>query len=92
MKRPDIDYSRLPSHMQEGARLYVEDGIEPGGFLMAVLCNDFVGAFSRADAVNGEFMRDWAEWLYNEAPSTCWGSREKVESYMASVQDQEVQP
>ena len=74
----DIDYSRLPDHMQDGARLYVEDGIEPGDFMFAVLCNDLIGAFGRADSINANSMRDWANWMFNEAPMGCWGSAAKV--------------
>jgi len=74
----DVDYSSLPNHMQEGASDYVSKGSLPGGFLMAVLSNDLVGAFGQADIINTHAMRDWAAWLHNEAPSECWGSREKV--------------
>ena len=84
VNRPDIDYSMLPPHMIEGARDYVENGLEPGGFLMAVLCNDLTGAFGRADSINREEMFTWASWLFNEAPSPCWGSPAKVRAWILS--------
>jgi len=79
-----ISYSRLPEHMQDGARRYVERGIPPGSFLTAVLENDLLGAFKRADDENAACMRDWASWLYNECPAGAQGSPEKVAAWIAS--------
>ena len=80
---PHVDYSRLPGHMQDGARDYVEHGYEPGGFLLAVLCNDLTGAFGHADTENAAALGEWARWLWMEAPSQCWGSRAKVAAWIA---------
>jgi len=82
MARYDVDYSKLPEHMREGAQMYVEHGLEPGGFLSAVLSNDLVGAFGKADEINFARMSDWAEWLWNEAPHRCWGSPAKVRQWI----------
>jgi hypothetical protein len=84
---PDVDYSILPEHMRDVARGYVERGYPPGGFLRAVLANDLVGAFGRADGPNAHCMGDWATWLFNEAPSACWGSSEKVTAWLARFVD-----
>lgn len=73
-----MNYSKLPVHMVQGAKNYIEDGIPPGGFLTAVLENDLVGSFATADGVNQEAMFTWAEFLHNEAPIAAWGSREAV--------------
>ena len=73
-----IDYTQLPEHMREGTQLWVEHGIMPGGFLTAVLENDLVGAFGKADLENRASMYIWCQWLFNEAPAGCWGSREQV--------------
>ena len=78
-----VDYSLLPEHMQEGARAYVETGREPGGFLEAVLTNDLVAAFGKADEINRAFMYSWAMWLFNEAPMGSWGSGAKVAAWIA---------
>lgn len=67
-------YDRLPEHMREGARLYVEKGYKGGSFFTAVVSNDFEGAFRNADDTNTAAMRDWAMWLYNDAPCGCHGS------------------
>ncbi len=44
-----VDYSPLPEHMQDGMRRYIENGIEGGSFMMAVLCNDLMGAIVVVD-------------------------------------------
>ena len=75
-------YVMLPEHMQDSARLYVERGIEPGGFLCAVLENNLTEAFGRADSINRDAMFEWACWLYNDAPGDCWGSPEKVAAWI----------
>jgi hypothetical protein len=79
-----IDYSSLPEHMQDGAREYVEQGREPGGFLYAVLCDQLVEAFQRADMVNAAFLPGWIQWLLGEPPIACWGSPEKVAAWITA--------
>ena len=79
-------YERLPEHMQEAARLYIEEGEMPGSFLVAVLTNNLVEAFGKADEVNRSCLWDWCLWLYNEAPEHAWGSAEKVLAWCAEQQ------
>ncbi len=79
----EINYSRLPAHMQDGMRLYIENGIPPGSFQTAVLSNDLMGAFRRADDVNRLAMLDYATFLHNEAPCGCFGSPEHVKDWIA---------
>lgn len=75
----------VPSHTQGALERYIVHGIEPGGFLTAVLCNDLMGAMSRADIDNKRAIHDICSWIYNEAPSSCHGSYEKMENYIRSV-------
>lgn len=75
-------YSSLPMHMQDGARLYVERGIEPGGFMRAVLENNFVSALQRADDINKRNLPEWAAWLVFDCPFTAWGSENKVRRWI----------
>jgi hypothetical protein len=67
--------------MADGLKLYVERGILPGDFLTALLSNDLVDAFGRADDNNTAAMRGWASFLYNEMPRGSWGSRATVEAW-----------
>ena len=75
----ETNYDQVPnSYMTEAVKRYVEEGEAVGHFLTALLSNDLVGAFSRADGSNREKMWDWVKFLWNEVPSNCWGSREQV--------------
>ncbi len=78
------NYDRLPEHMRETARLYIENGYAPGHFMTAVLCNDLVEAAGRADRENQRALFDWACWLYNDVPTPAWGSLEKVQEWIAA--------
>ena len=42
-------YLPLPPYMRASAKRYIESGVEPGSFMLAVLANDLTGAFLRAD-------------------------------------------
>ena len=81
-----IDYSPLPEHMQDGMRRYMESGIEPGSFLYAVLSNNLMDAFGRADSINRHHLREYCEWLYNYAPRGSFGSQERVKAWIADQQ------
>jgi hypothetical protein len=76
-----IDYRDLPLHMQGAMQRWVENGIHPGGFLTAVLENDFVMAVSRADSVNKQNLVAYVTWLTTHAPYGCWGDRENVSNW-----------
>ena len=78
-----IDYSTLPEHMRDAARLYIEQGIPPESFLTAVICNDLFGAYRRADDINQAAMRDWVVFFHNEAPGGCWGSPDHMNAWIA---------
>ncbi len=78
-----IDYSRVRVDIREAVLRYINDGWQPGGFLTAVLSNNLRDAFGRADAENFATLGDLVGWLYNHAPSPCWGSPEKVAAWLA---------
>lgn len=78
----EINYDLLPEHMRGGARRYIEKGVMDGRFLQAVFENDFVVAYGHADSINTVYMPLWASFLYNEAPTPCWGSKEKVNDWI----------
>jgi hypothetical protein len=78
-----IDYSRLPGHMRDGWRRYIERGIPGGSFLMAVVSNDLMGAMRNADEVNIEMIFQTCSFLHNEAPCGCFGSPERAEEWIA---------
>lgn len=73
--------SDLPRYMQDSVWGYIQYGRPIGDFLTAVFSNDLVGAYSRADEANAAAMRDYASFLYSEAPRGCWGSAEAVQRW-----------
>lgn len=77
-------YDRLPAGLQSAMQLYIERAIPPGGFLTAVLSNDLRGACARADDINRHELFAIVSWLYNNAPTPCWGSPERVEKWLQS--------
>lgn len=71
-----IDFSdyQVPEHTQQALTDYIERGIPVGGFLHSVLCNDLMGAVTRADSSNLHALKDIVLWVYNCAPEACYGS------------------
>lgn len=78
----DPNYDLLPVGLRDGMRRYLEDGTRPGAFLSSCLQNNFINAVCRADTVNRFFLREIAEFMWNEMPATAWGSNEKFENWM----------
>lgn len=72
----------IPEHMHHAAADYILRGIHPGHFLSAVISNDLAEAVARADAENQRRLVQWVKWLYNEAPSTCWGSPDRLRQWV----------
>jgi hypothetical protein len=71
--------------VKESLDRYVQYGIMPGGFLTAVLENDLFEAVGRADAYNLATLADICRYVYNDMPSSCWGSPEKVDRYVRAL-------
>ena len=78
----------VPSHTIDPLLRYIMDGLEPGGFLMAVLSNDLMEACGRADEMNGRYLKAICTFLYNYAPSECKGSPERVGQWLDSFRQQ----
>ena len=72
----------IPDHMMSGLRRYIDDHCAVGDFLTAVLENNLREAVHRADDHNLENLPAYVYYLYNEAPSKCWGSPEKVKEWL----------
>lgn len=72
----------LPVHCREGVLNYIEKGVSPGSFLVSVLSNDLKGAFGAADMINKPYIENYVIYLYNCAPTSCWGSEEAVANWI----------
>ena len=72
----------IPIRMIGGLVRYIEDGVVPGDFWMAILQNDLKEACAMADEENKYLIYDFVYVLYNYAPSDCWGSPERVRKWV----------
>lgn len=82
MKFGHINYEKLPEHLRQGVKLYIERGIPPGDFLRAVISNNLSESFARADIINKNRMFDIVSFFYNEAPASCWGSEKAFKDWI----------
>jgi len=64
----------IPDYMEDGIENYINYGLEPGGFLTAIICNDLKSAVMRADGQNIGNIPAYVAYFYNHAPIDCWGS------------------
>jgi len=77
-------YVGVPIDFQEALWMYMAYGIEPGGFGMAVLCNDFLSGMVRAHSSwSTQGLRNLAKWIFNEAPFKSYGSNDIVRKWIA---------
>lgn len=82
----------IPDHLLAGLDRYVKYGIPPGHFLTAVLSNDLLGTYSRADSTSKRYLEPILNYLYNYVPHSCHGSIEAVNSWrgLDAMQNEEV--
>jgi hypothetical protein len=71
----------IPIRMYPGIIKWIQDGVKPGHFLMAIVENDLKESINRADDENVIRLQAYIKFLYNCAPGGCWGSKEKVEEW-----------
>ena len=72
----------VPVHLREGLRRYVDEKVETGGFLRAVLENDLKEAVTRGDTASMDGLTCVVGYLFNQAPEACWGSKEAVKKWL----------
>lgn len=75
------EYDTIPLPSRDALIMHILYGIEPGGFIDAVLCNDFMYAVQKADGENIKLLRVYANFLYNYAPHACYGTVKDVEHW-----------
>jgi hypothetical protein len=78
-----IDYDRMPMpHMAFGLRKYIENGLHPGSFLVALLKNDLKETIQRADSENRRLLPEWVLFVTNHLPPMIHGSPEAVNRWI----------
>lgn len=66
---------------------YVVHGLEPGGFVTAVLANDLMEAVGRADMENRLTLHAICSYIYNEIGISLHGSYEAVKKHLNDVHE-----
>lgn len=82
----------IPDYTRDALDRWAQCGLMPGGFVRSVLCNDLSGACMRADMSNRSMLFEIVQYVYNELPSDCWGSEEKVDAWEKRFAPAEVAP
>lgn len=75
----------VPDHLINGLISYIVEGVPTGGCLRAILENNLMEAFSRADVSTAIGMQNICSFLYNHAPSGCFGDHEIVSTWIKNV-------
>jgi hypothetical protein len=77
-----VKWGAIPERMRGGIVRYIEHGIPPGHFLLAVFSNDLVEACSLADEENLQRLGDYVKLLVNQCPSASYGSGQHVRDWV----------
>lgn len=78
-----VDYDELPNeNLKLALENYIVHGLEPGGFMTAVLTNDLYSTVYRADAQNVSIIPHIVTWIHNNIPSICYGNSETMIMWM----------
>jgi len=72
----------IPDRTKQTIDDYVKHGWNPGGFVTAVLANDLMNSFGRADEENQVAMLSIVKYVYNNTPMSCHGSYEAVNAWL----------
>lgn len=79
-------YSKIPKETLDKLIAYGRDREDVhSGFLYQCLKNDFVGAATQADGAHQKCLPDIALFIFNQMPSQCWGSAEKIEEWLDNI-------
>ena len=73
---------RMTDQSRESLYNYFVHGLEPGGFMTAVLSNDLYSACARADFTNINLIQQYALWIVNHAPHGSYGDRDTVQGWL----------
>lgn len=82
-----MDTDTIPERILAGLTRYASYGTPTGHFLRAALENNLREAVLRADTNSLAALRDIVLFIYNEMPSDCHGSKEKVEAWIKRAEN-----
>ena len=72
----------IPAYTLDGMRRYIRDGVTPGAFARAVLCNDLMRAVHHADHDNYANLGPVCQWVHQHLCGYMHGSEEKFERWV----------
>jgi len=72
----------ISENIKQTIERYTEERLQPGSFITAVLSNDLIRACECADENNKHEIFNIVKYLYNNVPSQCWGSEERVKRWL----------
>jgi hypothetical protein len=72
----------VPEHNWDGLVRYVTVGCPVGSFLTAVLENNLMESFERADEENRAALFNLCSFVYGDVPAPCHGSPENVRAWI----------
>ena len=72
----------IPPHTFNAIKRHVLERKPTGGFMTAVLTNNLRDAFGCADVENLPALHNIVKYLHWEVPAMCWGSPEKVNTWL----------
>lgn len=75
-------YYRPVKFTVENIISYVNERIPTGDFLRAVLENNLIEAFGRADSNNTRYLKEICSFVYMYVPRDAWGSKEAVDNWL----------
>ena len=78
----EIDYSYIPECLRGTAKEYIKNGVLPGPFLQAIICNKLKEAFEEADKIYLSDVFGCVCFFRNEAPPACWGSEFRMANWI----------
>lgn len=82
-------YYPISDYIYGALERYLNNGIMPGSFMTAVLENNLMEAFGRADSFNTENMKNIVGYVYNHIPGNAWGSKERVNEWLEQFNKKE---
>jgi hypothetical protein len=88
--RASLAESHVPEHLRDGLVRYVTNGILPGGFMQAVLCNNLREAMRRGSYGGVVALPALVDFLTWHMPPEAWGSVARVLGWTSTPERLEI--
>jgi hypothetical protein len=79
---PQSQYRQIPAATRYAVARYLLNGLQPGGFLSAVLRNQLRESMARADADNRRNLQLLLGFLFNEVPDCAHGQSDSIDKWL----------